>query len=41
MTSNSYLSLPNKAQYILVKKLASRFKNLCVVGDSDQSIVRP
>nr|WP_262421948.1 UvrD-helicase domain-containing protein [Bacillus aquiflavi] len=26
---------------MLVKKLASRFKNLCVVGDSDQSIVRP
>ena len=30
----------NKAQYILVKLLASRFKNLCVVGDSDQSIYR-
>lgn len=30
----------NKAQYELVKKLASRFKNLCVVGDSDQSIYR-
>jgi DNA helicase-2/ATP-dependent DNA helicase PcrA len=28
----------NKAQYLLVKKLAERFKNLCVVGDSDQSI---
>lgn len=28
----------NKAQYLLVKKLADRFKNLCVVGDSDQSI---
>jgi DNA helicase II / ATP-dependent DNA helicase PcrA len=30
----------NRAQYILVKKLANRFKNLCVVGDSDQSIYR-
>lgn len=30
----------NRAQYILVKLLASRFKNLCVVGDSDQSIYR-
>ncbi|WP_374724384.1 DNA helicase PcrA [Calidifontibacillus erzurumensis] len=30
----------NRAQYILVKKLAERFKNLCVVGDSDQSIYR-
>ncbi|WP_369901350.1 DNA helicase PcrA [Bacillus manliponensis] len=30
----------NKAQYILVNKLAARFKNLCVVGDSDQSIYR-
>src|SRR5690625_188648 len=28
----------NHAQYILVKQLAARFKNLCVVGDSDQSI---
>lgn len=28
----------NHAQYLLVKLLASRFKNLCVVGDSDQSI---
>ncbi|ARJ18532.1 DNA helicase PcrA [Staphylococcus lugdunensis] len=28
----------NKAQYTLVKMLASKFKNLCVVGDSDQSI---
>jgi DNA helicase-2/ATP-dependent DNA helicase PcrA len=26
--------------YLLVKQLASRFKNLCVVGDSDQSIYR-
>ncbi|MFD2445158.1 DNA helicase PcrA [Bacillus sp. CGMCC 1.16607] len=30
----------NRAQYMLVKMLASRFKNLCVVGDSDQSIYR-
>ncbi|PPA68975.1 DNA helicase PcrA [Jeotgalibacillus proteolyticus] len=30
----------NKAQYMLVKQLASRFRNLCVVGDSDQSIYR-
>lgn len=30
----------NRAQYLLVKKLASRFENLCVVGDSDQSIYR-
>jgi DNA helicase II / ATP-dependent DNA helicase PcrA len=30
----------NRAQYLLVKLLASRFKNLCVVGDSDQSIYR-
>lgn len=30
----------NHAQYFLVKQLASRFKNLCVVGDSDQSIYR-
>jgi DNA helicase II / ATP-dependent DNA helicase PcrA len=30
----------NKAQYLLVKLLATRFKNLCVVGDSDQSIYR-
>jgi len=28
----------NKSQYLLVKQLASRFRNLCVVGDSDQSI---
>ncbi|GAB3804646.1 DNA helicase PcrA [Virgibacillus kimchii] len=30
----------NHAQYILVKQLASRYQNLCVVGDSDQSIYR-
>ncbi|MCG7420670.1 DNA helicase PcrA [Macrococcus epidermidis] len=28
----------NRAQYMLVKMLADKFKNLCVVGDSDQSI---
>lgn len=28
----------NRAQYMLVKMLADRFRNLCVVGDSDQSI---
>lgn len=30
----------NRAQYMLVKLLANRFRNLCVVGDSDQSIYR-
>ncbi|MFP7233593.1 DNA helicase PcrA [Bacillus subtilis] len=30
----------NRAQYMLVKQLAERFQNLCVVGDSDQSIYR-
>jgi DNA helicase-2/ATP-dependent DNA helicase PcrA len=30
----------NRAQYMLVKMLAQRFQNLCVVGDSDQSIYR-
>lgn len=28
----------NHAQYQLVKLLASRFKNICIVGDADQSI---
>src|SRR5690625_2821211 len=30
----------NHAQYFLVKQLANRYQNLCVVGDSDQSIYR-
>src|SRR5699024_12138329 len=30
----------NHAQYYLRKQLAGRFQNLCVVGDSDQSIYR-
>jgi DNA helicase II / ATP-dependent DNA helicase PcrA len=30
----------NRAQYMLVKLLATRFRNLCVVGDSDQSIYK-
>lgn len=30
----------NRAQYTLVKQLASAHENLCVVGDSDQSIYR-
>lgn len=30
----------NHAQYKLIKQLASRFQNICVVGDSDQSIYR-
>jgi DNA helicase II / ATP-dependent DNA helicase PcrA len=30
----------NRAQYMLVKLLANRFQNLCVVGDSDQSIYK-
>ncbi|MBM4764546.1 DNA helicase UvrD [Bacillus sp. B15-48] len=40
IVSKVYLSLSNRAQYMLVKFLAARFKNLCVVGDSDQSIYR-
>ena len=28
----------NHAQYQLVKLMAQRFKNICVVGDADQSI---
>ncbi len=28
----------NKAQYVLVKQLAAKHRNICVVGDSDQSI---
>jgi DNA helicase-2/ATP-dependent DNA helicase PcrA len=28
----------NRAQYLMVSLLADRFKNICVVGDSDQSI---
>ena len=30
----------NKSQYLLVNSLAKKFRNLCVVGDSDQSIYR-
>nr|WGE00799.1 DNA helicase PcrA [Bacillus velezensis] len=30
----------NRAQYLLVKRLAARLENICVVGDSDQSIYR-
>ena len=40
MTSKAYLSISNNAQYRLVKMLAAKFRNLCVVGDSDQSIYR-
>ncbi|MBT6143541.1 DNA helicase PcrA [bacterium] len=28
----------NQAQYILIRQLANKFENLCVIGDSDQSI---
>ena len=28
----------NEAQYILIKMLASKYRNICVVGDNDQSI---
>ncbi|WP_265606149.1 DNA helicase PcrA [Bacillus velezensis] len=30
----------NRAQYLLVKRLVARLENICVVGDSDQSIYR-
>jgi len=30
----------NEAQYVLVKLLSSKYKNICVVGDNDQSIYR-
>lgn len=30
----------NHAQYVLVKMLADKYKNICVVGDDDQSIYR-
>lgn len=30
----------NRAQYILTKLLAARYKNICVVGDASQSIYR-
>ncbi|WP_067839094.1 DNA helicase PcrA [Amphibacillus sediminis] len=30
----------NHAQYYLVQRLAERYQNICVVGDSDQSIYR-
>ncbi len=30
----------NKAQYVLTKMLAGRYRNLCVVGDASQSIYR-
>lgn len=40
MTSKAYLSISNNSQYRLVQLLAKKFKNICVVGDSDQSIYR-
>lgn len=30
----------NRAQYILIKLLAAKYRNICVVGDDDQSIYR-
>lgn len=30
----------NKVQYNIVKKLAGKNRNICVVGDEDQSIYR-
>ncbi len=30
----------NHVQFLLVKQLASRYRNLCVVGDDDQSIYK-
>ncbi|KMK75300.1 DNA helicase PcrA [Alkalihalobacillus pseudalcaliphilus] len=30
----------NRAQYMLVKMISDKYENLCVVGDSDQSIYR-
>lgn len=40
MISKAYLSISNKTQYLLVQMLAKKFRNICVVGDSDQSIYR-
>ena len=28
----------NMAQYLLIKMISARYKNVCVVGDNDQSI---
>ncbi|MDA3130393.1 DNA helicase PcrA [Aliibacillus thermotolerans] len=30
----------NKSQYVLIQLLASKYRNLCVVGDADQSIYK-
>jgi len=40
MISKAYLSISNHSQYKLVQLLAKKFGNICVVGDSDQSIYR-